>query len=141
MRTAATGAGVTGRVATYRLSPGHECDVYERWPGLGGQVATLDVGGGNVLERYYHHLFTSDVHIAELYEELGMTDAIEWPPSRVAIFAEGRSHAFTSPLDLLRFSPLSLRSRLRMGFAALRLQRGRQAHPDFEGGRAHQGMR
>jgi len=25
-----------------------------------------------LLERYYHHLFTSDRHIAALYEELGM---------------------------------------------------------------------
>jgi hypothetical protein len=29
-------------------------------PGLGGQAATLDDGGGHLLERYYHHLFTSD---------------------------------------------------------------------------------
>ncbi len=32
-------------------------------------------------------------------------------------------HPFTSPLDLLRFTPLSLRSRIRMGIAVLRLQR------------------
>ena len=78
-------------------------DVYERWPGLGGQAATLDVGGGVLLERYYHHLFTSDRHIAALYEELGMPDELEWRPSAVAIFAEGASHPFTTPLDLLRF--------------------------------------
>src|SRR4051794_35203580 len=137
MRIAVIGAGVTGLVAAYRLSAEHECDVYERWPGLGGQVATLDVGGGALLERYYHHLFTSDVHIAALYEELGMKDAIEWLPSSMAMFTEGQSHAFTSPLDLMRFSPLSLRSRLRMGFAALRLQRGRQEQAEFERETAH----
>ena len=61
------GAGVAGLVAAYRLAQrGVRCDVYERWPGLGGQAATLDVGG-HLLERYYHHLFTSDRHIAELY--------------------------------------------------------------------------
>ncbi|MEA2368787.1 MAG: hypothetical protein QOH38_1505 [Thermoleophilaceae bacterium] len=75
MRVAVVGAGVAGLVTAYRLSQaGHACDVYERWPGLGGQAATLDVGEGHLLERYYHHLFTSDRHIAELYEELGMPD-------------------------------------------------------------------
>jgi protoporphyrinogen oxidase len=133
MRIAVLGAGMAGLVAAYRLASEHECDVYERWPGLGGQVATLDVGDGHLLERYYHHLFTSDRHIADLYEELGMEDAIEWIPSSVAIFAEGASHPFTSPLDLLRFKPLSIRSRLRMGFAALRLQRGGGRVEDFEG--------
>ena len=133
MRIAVLGAGVTGLAAGHRLAQkGNEVDVYERWPGLGGQVATLDVGGGHLLERYYHHLFTSDVHIAALYRELGMDDAIEWLPSSVAVFARGRSHPFTSPLDLLRFSPMRLRSRLRMGLAALRLQRGRGEQADFE---------
>jgi protoporphyrinogen oxidase len=125
MRVAVIGAGVAGLVCAYRLSQeGHTVDVYERWPGLGGQAATIDVGGGHLLERYYHHLFTSDRHIAELYDELGMPDELEWLPSSVAFFLEGRSWPFTSPLHLLRFSPLSLRSRLRMGVAVLRLQRG-----------------
>ena len=137
MRVAVLGAGVTGLVAAYRLSEEHDCDVYERWPGLGGQVATLDVGDGHLLERYYHHLFTSDRHIAELYEELGIEDAIEWIPSSVAMFTDGRSFPFTTPLDLLRFKPLSMRSRLRMGLAVVRLQRGKQGLAEFERQTAH----
>lgn len=133
MRVAVIGAGMAGLTAGYRLAvEGHECDVYERWPGLGGQVATIDVGDGVLLERYYHHLFTSDVHIARLYDELGMEDAIEWLPSSVAMFADGRSHPFTSPLDLLRFSPLSLRARLRMGLAVVLLQRRHTEVEPFE---------
>jgi protoporphyrinogen oxidase len=130
MRVAVLGAGVTGLVAAYRLAAeGHGCDVYERWPGLGGQVASLEVADGVRLERYYHHLFTSDRHIAALYEELGLPDAIEWLPSSIAMFAEGRSYPFTTPLDLLRFKPLSLRSRIRMGVATLRLQRSTEVEP------------
>jgi protoporphyrinogen oxidase len=124
VRAAVLGAGVAGLVAAYRLGQaGVACDVYERWPGLGGQAATLDVGDGHLLERYYHHLFTSDRHIATLYDELGLEDELEWRPSSVAFFVDGRSRPFTTPLDLLRFTPLSLRSRLRMGLAVLRLQR------------------
>ncbi len=123
-RVAVIGAGVAGLAAAYDLTrAGWGCDVYERWPGLGGQAATLDVGDGVLLERYYHHLFTSDRHIQELAGELGMPNAIEWRPSSVAVFARGRSHAFTTPLDLLRFSPLSVHSRLRIGVAVVKLQR------------------
>ena len=44
MKIAVVGAGVTGLVAALRLGQkGHEVTVYERWPGLGGQAATLDV--------------------------------------------------------------------------------------------------
>jgi protoporphyrinogen oxidase len=133
MRMAVLGAGVTGLVAAHRLTQaGHTVDVYERWPGLGGQAATLDVGGGHLLERYYHHLFTSDVHITRLYDELGMPDELEWRESSVGFFVDGRSWPFVSPLDLLRFRPLPFVSRLRMGLSVLALQRRRQDVSAFE---------
>jgi protoporphyrinogen oxidase len=133
MRVAVLGAGVAGLVAAHRLTQaGHVVDVYERWPGLGGQAATIDVGDGLLLERYYHHLFTSDVHITRLYDELGMPDELEWRPSSVGFFVDGRSWPFVSPLDLLRFRPLPLWSRLRMGLAVVALQRGRQDVTAFE---------
>ncbi len=127
------GAGVCGLVAAHRLgAAGHACDVYERWPGLGGQAATLDVGEGHRLERYYHHLFTTDRHIAALYEELGMPDELEWRPSSVATFAHGRQWPFTTPLDLLRFGPMPPQDRVRMGVAVLALQRLAGERAPFE---------
>jgi protoporphyrinogen oxidase len=134
VRIAVIGAGVTGLVAAYRLTAaGHEVDVYERWPGLGGQAATLDVGGGHRLERYYHHLFTSDRHIAGLYDELGMPGELEWRPSSVAMFAHGRQWPFTTPGDLLRFGPLPPFDRVRMGAAVLALQRLGNDRAPYEG--------
>ena len=130
MKVAVIGAGVAGLTAAHRLSQiGHACDVYERWPGLGGQAATLEVGGGVRIERYYHHLFMTDRHIQALYRELGMPDELEWRPSSVAMFSGGRTHPFTTPLDLLRYPPLSLGSRLRMGAAVLMLQRRHRVEP------------
>jgi protoporphyrinogen oxidase len=137
VRIAVIGAGVAGLAAAHRLgASGHVCHVYERWPGLGGQAATLDVGDGVLLERYYHHLFISDRHIADLYAELGLDDELEWRASRVGLFRDGRIHRFTSPLDLLRFAPLSLRARVRMGAAILLLQRRHPRVEPFEGQRA-----
>ena len=134
MRVAVIGAGVTGLTAAYRLTAaGHDCDVYERWPGLGGQVATREVPGGDRLEHYYHHLFPTDEAIVALYDELGMEGAVEWRPSSVAVLAGGRQHAFNGPLDLLRFRPLSVPGRLRMGAGIVALQRRARSVEPFEG--------
>lgn len=134
MKVCVIGAGVAGLVAAHRLQQrGHVCDVYERWPGLGGQAATIDVGQGHLVERYYHHWFTSDRHVVALCNELGVADSIEWHPSSMAFFIDGALHAFTSPLDLLRFSPLRLRDRLQMGRAVLRLQRSDAPLSAYEG--------
>ena len=87
-------------------------------------MATIDVGAPQPLERYYHHLFTTDMHIAALYEELGMANGIEWRPSSVAMFANGRSYPFVSPLDLLRYKPLAPLDRLRLGWGVIKILRG-----------------
>ncbi|HVE68696.1 MAG TPA: FAD-dependent oxidoreductase [Solirubrobacteraceae bacterium] len=133
MRVAVVGAGVAGLTAAYRLGrDGHACDVYERWPGLGGQAATIDAGDGVLVERYYHHLFMSDVHIAALCGEIGLPDELEWRPSKVSIFTQGASHPFTTPMDLLRFKPLSPWARVRMGAAVVALQRRHRSVEPFE---------
>jgi protoporphyrinogen oxidase len=124
MKVAVLGAGVAGLAAAHRLTKeGHEAVVYERWPGLGGQAATLDAGDGVLIERYYHHLFTSDRPIADLCEEIGIGDELVAWPSSVGMFAEGRLHPFTTPLDLLRYKPMSPLARIRMGLAVVMLQR------------------
>jgi protoporphyrinogen oxidase len=115
---------MAGLAAAYRLgAEGHDAVVYERWPGLGGQAATIDTGDGILIERYYHHLFTSDRDIADLCDEIGLEDELATWPSTVAMFSHGRLHPFTTPLDLLRFKPMSLTARIRMGIAVVLLQK------------------
>ena len=52
-----------------------------------------------------------------------MAEEIEWRPSSVAMWADGRLWPFVRPVDLLRFGPISLRSRIRMGAAVVRVQK------------------
>jgi protoporphyrinogen oxidase len=133
MRVAVVGAGVTGLVTAYRLAEaGHQVEVFERWPGLGGQAATIDVGDGVLLERYYHHWFTSDRHMRELYDELGMGADIEWRPSSMSMWIDGRLWPFGTPRDLLGFKPMPLRARIKMGRAVLRIQKKETDVAPFE---------
>jgi protoporphyrinogen oxidase len=134
VRVGVIGAGVAGLVCAYRLTAaGAEVDVYERWPGLGGQAATIDVGDGLRIERYYHYLFTSDRFMIELFDELGIGDDIEPHRSDTAIVADGRVWPFNGALDLLRFRPLPPLNRLRMGLALVRMQLGRKDVRAYEG--------
>lgn len=122
-KIAVVGAGATGLVAAYRLlHQGHDVRVYEAGAEPGGLLRTFPTGGDPV-ECFYHHLFTSDREAIRLLEELGLGERLVWRPSRVGIFHEGRVYPFTTSLDLLRFTPVSLIDRVRLGFMALRLSR------------------
>ena len=123
MKVGIIGAGAAGLAAAYELSKkGHQAHVFERAPFLGGQASTFDVGGGR-LERGYHHLFMSDTHMVDLIHELGLGEKLAWIESKVGFFHGGRIWKFTSPVDLLRFGPLPLWDRLRLGLVTLYLQK------------------
>jgi protoporphyrinogen oxidase len=123
MRVAVVGGGVAGLTAAYRLlQAGHQVAVFEAAPELGGLVRTFDAGG-EPLECFYHHLFTTDTKIVELIEELGMGDRLVWRDSKVGFYRSGRIWNFVTPMDLLRFKPLPLIDRVRLGLAGLYLRR------------------
>ena len=120
-RVAIVGAGVTGLVAGRELlRRGFAVSLYERWPDVAGQASAFDLGNGVWIDRYYHHLFQSDRDMIALHDEL-LPGQLEWHRSSVSIWARGRTWPFVSPLDLLRYGPLPVVDRLRLGSAVLRL--------------------
>jgi len=123
MKVAVVGGGAAGLAAAYRLlQGGHQISLFEAGPSLGGLVRTFEVGGGR-LESFYHHLFRSDTTILRLINDLGLGDRMTWRDSKVGFFQGGRIYDFVTPLDLLRFRPLPLLDRVRLGLMALRLRR------------------
>ena len=125
MRVGIVGGGAAGLAAAYELGKqGHRASIYERAPFLGGQASTFDIGGAP-LERGYHHLFTSDTDMVELIHELGLGDRMRWIASTVGTLYDGKIYNFVTALDLLRFTPLRLIDRIRLGLLTLYLQRKR----------------
>ena len=123
MKVGIIGGGAAGLTAAYELAKrGHQPQVFERADFLGGQASTFDVGGGR-LERGYHHLFMSDTHIVDLIRELGLGHKLAWIASKVGFYHGGQIYKFASPVDLLKFTPLSMFDRLRLGLVTLYLQK------------------
>ena len=123
MEVGIIGGGAAGLAAAWELvQQGHKPVVYERAPFLGGQASTFDVGGAP-LERGYHHLFLSDVDMIQLMEEVGLGHRLRWIESRVGLLYGGKVYNFGTPTDLLRFTPLSLPDRVRLGLLTLYLNR------------------
>jgi protoporphyrinogen oxidase len=117
------GGGVAGMAAAYRLiEQGHHVSIYEASPFMGGLVRTFDAGGGR-LEAFYHHLFSTDTTVVRMIEDMGLGDKMAWIDSKVGFYHGGKLYDFVTPADLLKFSPVPLIDRLRMGLMALYLRR------------------
>ncbi len=132
MRIGIIGAGLTGLTAAFELTRrGHKVTVWEKENAVGGEAAAFDIGD-NRLEKFYHHIFMSDKALLELLTELGLASSLQWLPSHVGYYYSGKIHNFTTPVDLLRFTPLGIIDRLRLGLVSLYLQRYTQWQ-NFEG--------
>jgi protoporphyrinogen oxidase len=123
IRIGIIGGGYAGLTAAYELQKqGHAVTVLEKYETWGGQAATLPLLGTRI-EYFYHHLFGSDAHILGLMDELGIDDQLRWIESKVGLFYGDEIYDFVTPFDLLRFKPLGLINRIKLGLMYLYLQR------------------
>ena len=66
------GGGITGLTLGYYFSKnGHNPTIFEKKSDSGGLIGTFETCSAH-LEKYYHHIFTSDKHTIELIEELNL---------------------------------------------------------------------
>jgi protoporphyrinogen oxidase len=125
LRIAIVGGGVAGLGCAYFLSgQGHAIELFEQAPFLGGLAGSFDFDGMAV-EKYYHFVCRDDTDLIRMLDELGIRDELEWRTGKMKFFYRGKLYPFGTPLDLLRFTPLSLGARLRFGLNVARSRSAR----------------
>ena len=124
-RVAVIGGGFCGLAAAWELGRlGIRATVLEADSAVGGLAGSFAVGGTR-LEKFHHHWFTGDADMMRLIAELGLSDRVETRAARTGTYFARDFFALSTPLDLLRFSPLPLVDRLRLGLLTLRVRRVR----------------
>lgn len=122
-KVAVVGAGFAGLAAAYELAlAGCRPIVIEQESEIGGLAATFPVAGIR-LERFYHHWFTSDAEIQRLTGELGLRAAVTERATATGMYFANRHYRLASPRDVLRFRPLGLLDRFRLGLLVMRARR------------------
>jgi protoporphyrinogen oxidase len=117
------GAGFTGLTAAYELAKtGKKVKVIEADTVPGGLAGTFEFSDGIRLEKFYHHWFNNDINVPELVKELGMEGDILYLPTKTGMYHSGKIWRLSSPLDLMRFTALSLLDRFRLGYLMLQVR-------------------
>jgi protoporphyrinogen oxidase len=68
-------------------------------------------------------ILLSDAHLLALLDELGLSDRLRWGCTRTGFHADGRLHSMSNALEFLRFPPVSLVEKLRLGLTIVRASR------------------
>jgi len=114
------GGGFTGLSAAYELARrGIAVTVLEKDDEVGGMAASFEVNGARV-DKFYHHFFNSDEHLIHLAGEIDFGDRLRYSPTKTSIYINKSFYRLSSPRDVLRFKPLGIIDRIRLGMLVLR---------------------
>ncbi len=116
------GGGALGLGAALRLAQaGKTVTLIERESQLGGLAAGFRVGP-SALEKFYHHIFTTDTTIIGFINELGLGDRLIWGRPNTSTLSGGRIVSLGGIPDLLRLPLLKTPDRVRFlaGMAVLK---------------------
>lgn len=117
------GAGFTGLSAAYELArAGVSVVLIESESEVGGLASSFEVEGKK-LDRFYHHWFTNDFEVMGLINELNLNEFVQINPSNTAMYFANNFYKLSTPLDLLKFTPLRVIDRIRLGLLALRARK------------------
>ena len=119
-RIAIIGGGVLGLTLALRLAQkNNRVTVFESAAEIGGLAAAWRLGDV-VWDKHYHVTLLSDLAWRAILSEIGMENALEWRETKTGFYTDGKLVSMSNSIEFLRFPPLDLISKLRLGATIFR---------------------
>ena len=117
------GGGLAGLALALRLAQrGQRVTLIEAADHVGGLADAWKLGDVT-WDRHYHVTLLSDSHLRAVLAELGLDEHMRWVPTRTGFLVDGRLLSLSNSWEFLRFPPLGLVDKLRLGWTIWRASR------------------
>ena len=101
---------------------GMRVHVYEASPELGGLAGRITLEDGTAVDRFAHEILPNDKNVQLLCTRLGLDSELRFRGTKTGFYYKGEIYPMNGLLDFVRFPPLSVLDRTRLGLAVLRAQ-------------------
>lgn len=110
------GGGLLGLTLALRLAQkGYRVTLLEAAEQVGGLADAWQVGDVK-WDRHYHVTLLSDRYLRDILKELELDDEMQWVKTQTGFLVDGRLHSMSSTWEFLRFPPLGMIDKLRLGW-------------------------
>ena len=109
------GSGFLGLTLALRLAEnGAKVTVFESASEIGGLASAWQIGDV-VWDKHYHVTLLSDAFTRKTVEEIGLGDEFAWVETKMGFYTDGKLVSMSNTLEFLKFPPLDLISKFRLG--------------------------
>jgi protoporphyrinogen oxidase len=123
MKIGIIGGGIMGISLGYYLSQkDYEVEIFEASPILGGLAGPIRLEDGTNVDRFYHAILSSDRHLRELCQELGIEDQLRFNETKMGFYYNNAIYPMNNIVDFMKFPPLGWIDRFRLGLTILAAQ-------------------
>src|SRR5688500_15694772 len=114
-KIAIVGSGFLGLTLALRLAEtGAKVTVFESATEIGGLASEWQIGDF-VWDKHYHVTLLSDAFTRKIVGEIGLGNEFNWVETKTGFYSGGRLFSMSNTLEFLKFPPLDLISKLRLG--------------------------
>jgi len=82
---------------------------------LGGLASPGKIGQ-YTWDRFYHVILMSDLNLIKLLKELDLADELKWGLTKTGFFTDGHLYSMSDSIEFLRFPPLRITDKVRLGW-------------------------
>lgn len=114
-KIAIIGSGFLGLTLALRLSErGNQVTIFESANEIGGLASVWQIGD-ITWDKHYHVTLLSDSFTRKIVGELGLENEFEWVETKTGFYTDGKLVSMSNTLEFLKFPPLDLISKFRLG--------------------------
>ncbi len=109
------GSGFLGLTLALRLAEqGNQVTVFESANEIGGLASVWQIGDVT-WDKHYHVTLLSDSFTRKIVGELGLENEFNWVETKTGFYTDGKLVSMSNTLEFLKFPPLDLISKFRLG--------------------------
>ena len=111
------GGGMMGLATAFYLNKkGHQVTIFEKEKDIGGLSRSTEIMPGIHWDRFYHVILSTDTELLNFIDEIGLSLDVQFRETKTGFYTDGQLHSMSTTLEFLKFKPLSLSDKFRLGF-------------------------
>jgi protoporphyrinogen oxidase len=110
------GGGMMGLATAFYLNKkGHQVTIFEKEKEIGGLSSSTEILPGVHWDRFYHVILSTDKELLRFIDEIGLSPDVQFRETKTGFYTDGQLHSMSTTMEFLKFKPLGLLDKLRLG--------------------------